>query len=385
MNQEKFNEDPFAMGSQTIEWLKSELASLRAYVEKMAERPRERVINFYSRSENVDESLRLSLSRIRSKLEAEELSETNEEPLGLDFSAKNLWNTILDEYGNDEACRDYQEWKEENDKYSFEDLKAKQKQAMFGLLNSRFLRYCHCPTGAEVKNRRLIISEDDLEVGTRIPWMLPSECAKLEKFFVWRGDHLINLNYEKLEHYIRKHNLLLKRNDLKNIVAFDMRLEMIQEDMIDLRPEEAKNHKDYETNSTMEILKECNAILSTCQHLLKEGVRDSIIKEYLEKMLFDEKMKEEARRKLGKKTRAKFLCEIMAAISNCYILKPEATFGELANCMRQKIKTVEAMSIKTYIMKAAGNRQSDLQIYTSNSIAELKDNPYNPFCRILTD
>ena len=119
MNQEKFNEDPFAMGSQTVEWLKSELASLRAYVEKMAERPRERVINFYSRSENVDESLRLSLSRIRSKLEAEELSETNEEPLGLDFSAKNLWNTILDEYGNDEACRDYQEWKEENDKYSF--------------------------------------------------------------------------------------------------------------------------------------------------------------------------------------------------------------------------------------------------------------------------
>lgn len=385
MNQEKFNEDPFAMGSQTIEWLKSELASLRAYVEKMAERPRERVINFYSRSENVDESLRLSLSRIRSKLEAEELSETNEEPLGLDFSAKNLWNTILDEYGNDEACRDYQEWKEENDKYSFEDLKAKQKQAMFGLLNSRFLRYCHCPTGAEVKNRRLIISEDDLEVGTRIPWMLPSECAKLEKFFVWRGDHLINLNYEKLEHYIRKHHHLLKRNDLKNIAAFDMRLDMIQEDMIDLRPEEAKNHKDYETNNTMEILKECNAILSTCQHLLKEGVRDSIIKEYLEKMLFDEKMKEEARRKLGKKTRAKFLCEIMAAISNCYILKPEATFGELANCMRQKIKTVEAMSIKTYIMKAAGNRQSDLQIYTSNSIAELKDNPYNPFCRILTD
>ena len=385
MNQEKFNEDPFAMGSQTVEWLKSELASLRAYVEKMAERPRERVINFYSRSENVDESLRLSLSRIRSKLEAEELSETNEEPLGLDFSAKNLWNTILDEYGNDEVCRDYQEWKEENDKYSFEDLKAKQKQAMFGLLNSRFLRYCHCPTGAEVKNRRLIISEDDLEVGTRSPWMLPSECAKLEKFFVWRGEHLINLNYEKLEHYIRKHHHLLKRNDLKNIAAFDMRLDMIQEDMIDLRPEEAKNHKNYETNSTMEILKECNAILSTCHHLLKEGIRDSIIKEYLEKMLFDEKMKEEARRKLGKKTRAKFLCEIMAAISNCYILKPEATFGELANCMRQKIKTVEAMSIKTYIMKAAGNRQSDLQIYTSNSIAELKDNPYNPFCGILTD
>lgn len=385
MNQDNFNEDPFAMGSQTVAWIKSELESLRAYVEKVAERPRERVFNFYSKSEDLDESLRLTLSRIGAKLEAEDLSETSEEALGLDFSAKNLWNTILDAYGNDEACRDYQEWKEENDKYSFEDLKAKQKQAMFGLLKSRFLRYYHCPTGAEVKNRRLIISEDDLEVGTRIPWMLPSECAKLEKFFVWSGDHLVNLNYEKLEHYIRKNHHQLKPDDLKNIAAFDMRLDMIQEDMIDLRPEEAKNHKDYETNNTMEILKDCNAVLSTCQHLLKEGVRKSIMKEYLEKMLFDDKMKEEARRKLGKKTRAKFLCEIMAAISNCYILKPEATFGELAKCMRQKIKTVEALSIKTYIVKAAGNRQSELQIYTSNSIAELKDNPYNPFCGILTD
>ena len=385
MNQEKFNEDPFAMGSQTVEWIKSELESLRAYVEKVAERPRERVINIYPKSDTLDESLTLSLSRIGAKLDVGDLLETNEEPLGLDLTAENLWNTILDDYGNEEACRDYQEWKEENDKYSFDDLKAKQKQAIFGLLNSRFLRYCHCPTGAEVKNRRLIITEDDLEVGTRIPKMLASECAKFEKFFVWRGDHLITLDYGKLEHYIRKNHKKLKRDDLRNIADFDMRLDIIQDDMVTLRPEEARNHKDYETNNTMEILNECSAILNTCQHLLKEGIRKSILKEYLEKMLFDEKMKEEARKKLGKKTRAKFLCEIMAAISNCYILKPEATFGEIANCMRQKLKTIEVQSIKTYIGKAAGNNQSDLQLWTTENITELKDHPYNPFYGILTD
>lgn len=60
MNQEKFNEDPFAMGSQTVEWIKSELESLRAYVEKVAERPRERVINIYPKSDTLDESLTLS-------------------------------------------------------------------------------------------------------------------------------------------------------------------------------------------------------------------------------------------------------------------------------------------------------------------------------------
>ena len=129
MNQEKFNEDPFAMGSQTVEWIKSELESLRAYVEKVAERPRERVINIYPKSDTLDESLTLSLSRIGAKLDVEDLLETNEEPLGLDLTAENLWNTILDDYGNEEACRDYQEWKEENDKYSFDDLKAKQKQS----------------------------------------------------------------------------------------------------------------------------------------------------------------------------------------------------------------------------------------------------------------
>lgn len=385
MNQDHFNEDPFAMGSQTIAWIKSEFESLRAYVEKVAERPRERVINIFPKTDHLDESLAYSLSRIGKKLDDDSLLETNEEPLGLDLAAENLWNTILDDYGDDGAGGDYQEWKEENDRYSFEDLLSQQKQAVFRLLTSRFLRYCHCPTGAEVKNRRLIITEDDLEVETRIPKMLASECAKFEKFFEWRGDHLMILDYEKLEHYIRKNHKKLKRNDLRNIAAFDMLLDMIQDDMVALRPEEAKNHKDYEANNTMEILKECAAVLNTCQHLLKDGMRQTILKEFLEKMLFDEKMKEEARKKLGKRTRAKFLCEIMAAISNCYILKPEATYGVLAQCMRQKLKTIEMQSIKTYISKAAGDNQSDLQQWTTENIAELKAHPYNPFYGILTD
>ena len=108
------------------------------------------------------------------------------------------------------------------------------------------------------------------------------------------------------------------------------------------------------------------------------------MKEFLDKMLFDEKMKAEARRKLGKKTRAKFLCEIMAAISNCYIFKPGVVPADLAQQMRQKLTDVAVLSIKSYIVKAAGNRHSELQQWTTDSITELKDHPYNPISMILT-
>ena len=387
MNQDLFFDDPLARGSQAgnvVAWIKSEMESLRAYIEKIAERPRERVINIYSRSDRLDESLLLSLSRIGNKLESTELSGTHEDKLDLDFEAENLWNTILDDYGHEEALKDYHEWKEENAGFTFDELKAKQKQAVYRLLTSGFLRYYQRPTGAAVKNRRLVITEDDLEVGTRIPNSLPSECAKFEKFVTWRGEHLMILNYEKLEYYIRKNQSQMNRKDMENIAAFDMRLDKIQDDMVTLKPEEAKNQKDYEKNNVMVILKECAEILNTCQHLLKDGIRKSIMKEFLDKMLFDEKMKAEARRKLGKKTRAKFLCEIMAAISNCYIFKPGVVPADLAQEMRRKLTGVAVLSIKTYIVKAAGDRHSDLQQWTTESITELKDHPYNPISMILT-
>ena len=387
MKQEQLIDDPFKMGSQptsVVAWVKSEIESLRAYIDKIAERPRERVINIYSRSDGLDESLLLSLSRIGNRLESGEPPGTHEDKLDLDFEAESLWNNILDYYGHDEALKDYREWKEDNAGFTFDELRAKQKQAVYRLLTSGFLRHYHRPTGAAVKNRRIIITEDDLEVGTRIPKSLPSECAKFEKFLEWRGEHILILNYKKLEHYIRKNQSQMNRQDLENIAAFDMRLDMIQDDMVALKPEEAKNQKNYETNNTMDIINECAEVLNTCQHLLKDGIRKSIMKEFLDKMLFDEKMKAEARRKLGKKTRAKFLCEIMAAISNCYIFKPGVVPADLAQQMRQKLTDVAVLSIKSYIVKAAGNRHSELQQWTTDSITELKDHPYNPISMILT-
>lgn len=387
MNQEQFFEDPLAKSSQPTNlraYIKSEIESLRAYIDRIAERPRERVINIYSKSDRLDETLLLSLSRIGKRLEPEGLTEANVEQLNLDLGAESLWNTILDEFGHDEALKDYREWKEENAGFTFEDLRARQKQTIFRLLASGFFRHYFQPTGAAVKNRRLIITEDDLEVGTRIPKSLPSECAKFEKFVEWRGEHILIVDYEKLEQYIRKNQSQMSRQDMENIAAFDMRLDMIQDDMVALKPEEAKNQKDYEANNIMEILNECAEVLNTCQHLLKDGIRKSILKDYLDKMLFDEQMKAEARRKLGKKTRAKFLCEIMAAISNCYIFKPGVVAADLAQQMRQKLTDVAVLSIKSYIVKAAGNRQSELQQWTTESIAELKDHPYDPISMILT-
>lgn len=387
MNQEQLFEDPLAMGSQrdrVVAHLKSEVEFLRATIIRITQRPREKKVSIYEVTEDMGEDIVASLARKGANVIPEEISETESDLLELDFSKDNLWNTILDNYGHDEALNDYREWKEENAGFTFDDLRARQKQTIYRLLTSGFFRYYLRPTGAAVKNRRLIITEDDLEVGTRIPKSLPSECAKFEKFVAWRGEHLIIVDYDKLEQYIRKNHSQLTRQDMENIASFDMHLDMIQEDMVALKPEEAKNQKDYEANNIMEILNECAEVLNTCQPLLKDGIRESILKEYLDKMLFDEKMKEEARRKLGKKTRAKFLCEIMAAISNCYIFRSGVVASDLAQQMRQKLTDVAVLSIKSYIVKAAGNRQSELQQWTTESIADLKAHPYNPISMILT-
>ena len=387
MNQEQLFEDPLAMGSQrdrVVAHLKSEVEFLRATIIRITQRPREKKVSIYEVTEDMGEDIVASLARKGANVIPEEISETESDLLELDFSKDNLWNTILDNYGHDEALNDYREWKEENAGFTFDDLRARQKQAIYRLLTSGFFRYYLRPTGAAVKNRRLIITEDDLEVGTRIPKSLPSECAKFEKFVAWRGEHLIIVDYDKLEQYIRKNHSQLTRQDMENIASFDMHLDMIQEDMVALKSEETKNQKDYEANNIMEILNECAEVLNTCQPLLKDGIRESILKEYLDKMLFDEKMKEEARRKLGKKTRAKFLCEIMAAISNCYIFRSGVVASDLAQQMRQKLTDVAVLSIKSYIVKAAGNRQSELQQWTTESIADLKAHPYNPISMILT-
>ena len=255
MNQEKFNEDPFAMGSQA----KQVITQLK--------------------SEN--EWLRATLKSITTKT------------LVLDPTTENLWEEVLKNYGDEKVIQEYYDWKEENDDYKFEDLKAKQTQEIYKFLKSRFFRFYKNPTGAEVKHRKLVITEDDLEVGSTIPHYLAAECSKFERFFELRGEHILILNYDRLENYIRKQFHKLRPQDLQIIVKFDQCMDLIHEDMAKIKPSLSHHLKRYEDNLLMQKKSDCLAIFNTCKLFMNDNVRANLLHDYVDMLLFDEEMKEE--------------------------------------------------------------------------------------------
>lgn len=320
---------------------------------------------------------------MKSEPTGEEDLDPEEALADLNPETENLWDEVLERYGCEELLHDYHEWKEENGKLSFEDLKARQKQEIYKLLMSGFFRHCHSPTGANVKQRSLIITEDDLEVGSEIPNFLAVECAKFERYFVWKGDSILILDYEKLEHYIRKKRNGLTKTDMINIAAFDMRLDLLHNDMAKLKPQLTQHLKGYEENLVMKMKAVCQEVLNVCKEYLNNKVRANILKDYVEMLLFDEGMKEEARRKLKGRSMKKFICEMVAALRWFDIFRHDVTPQMLASVMSKKFEGVASKTLQTYIEKFYNAREGRLYVWTKANIEQLKVAPYNPFAQII--
>ena len=345
MNQEKFNEDPFAMGSQT----KQVITQLK--------------------SEN--EWLRATLKSITTKT------------LVLDPTTENLWEEVLKKYGDEKVIQEYYDWKEENDDYKFDDLKAKQIQEIYKFLKSRFFRFCKNPTVAEVKNRKLVITEDYLEVGSSIPHYMAAECSKFERFFELRGEHILILNYDRLENYIRKQFHKLRPQDLQIIVKFDQCMDLIHEDMAKIKPSLSHHLKRYEDNLLMQKKSDCLAIFNTCKHFMNDNLRANLLHDYVDMLLFDEEMKEEARNKLKGQSMKKYVCEMLAALRWFDIFRKDVTPPMFASAMSKKMVGVESKTLQTYIEKFYNAREGKLYEWTKANIEQLKKEPYNPFALII--
>ena len=345
MNQDHFNEDPFAMGSQA----KQVITQLK--------------------SEN--EWLRATLKSITTKT------------LVIDPTNENLWEEVLKNYGDEKVIQEYYDWKEENDDYKFEDLKAKQTQEIYKFLKSRFFRFYKNPTGAEVKHRKLVITEDDLEVGSTIPHYLAAECSKFERFFELRGEHILILNYDKLENYIRKHFHKFKPQDLQIIAKFDQCMDLIHDDMAKLKTSLSLHLKRYEENLVMQKKSDCLAIFNTCKQFINSNVRANLLHDYVDMLLFDEEMREEARGKLKGQSMKKYICEMVAVLRWFDIFRNDVTAHMIASAISKKMVGVESKTLQTYIEKFYNAREGRLYEWTKANIEQLKKAPYNPFALII--
>ena len=192
-----------------------------------------------------------------------------------------VWEEIYEQNDYITHRQSYIEWKEENEGYKVRDLKRQHLYEIYLLLESGFFKHFNSVTGADVKNRKLIITNDDLPVGCSISDTLATECAKFERFFEWKEDYIVSMNYEKLGKYIYKNYSKLNLNDLRRIVEFDKTIDKINEDIADLKPNLAKYLKSYEDTIVNNLIKDCSSILNTCQQYLAKDIRTTFFQDYL--------------------------------------------------------------------------------------------------------
>jgi len=294
---------------------------------------------------------------------------------------KNVWNEIYEDSGI-ECDKEYIEWKEYNDDFTMADLKKEQIYTIFKLLDSNFFRFYHSITGSDIKERKLIITQDDLPHGKNISDNIPAECAKFEKFFEWKGDCIVSLNYEKLGQYIYKNYRNFEYTDRENIVRFDKTLDAIHEDMAQLKPGLEKYLKGYEEKKVNDLIIECTGILHTCEKYLVDGLKPSIFKEYLDKLLFDKEIKEEARKKLSGGSIKTYICQIVAAMKNTGIIAIGSTKQELASSLHKKFDDILVDTLEKNIERAYNARNGALYDWTRKHAEEIIKENKNPFAGI---
>lgn len=283
-----------------------------------------------------------------------------------------LWKEIFDSHHKDKTY--YDEWCQEIGTPTLEDLKSKQKQEIYNLLKKGFFRFAQKPTGGEVKNRKTKIDEDDLEVGSVIDKDFEANCAILDRYVEWKGNCILNVNYERLGQYIYKHYKELNKDDLVNIVDFDATIDLINEDMAKIKPDLAQYLKRYHERQFEALQDDCKKIFEPFKKFLKDDIRQTIIDEYLEKLLFDSDVQEEARDRLSSQSKNKYCCSIVIALSSCYIFKPEYTTAEYAKALHKELTVVQKDTLTSYFKNDENNNKA-LNQRTENIMKDLKTTP----------
>jgi hypothetical protein len=294
-----------------------------------------------------------------------------------------IWNEIYEEYKDDECLKEYEDWKEELGVLTINDLIIRQKQEIFKLLCSNVFRYFRSPLGYQLRSCSIKINEDDLPVGTEIPSDIKIKAAIFDKLIEWKGKYILTMDYERLGKYLYRNYSKLTNNDFYAIVDFDMVLEAIHEDMASLKPNLSPYLKRYEEDKTKEILEDCTEILDTCQIHLAKGVQKTFLNFYLGRLLYDKEMKDEARKKLTGGSKNTYICEIIAALKNVHIFKPDCDKKDLANSLSKKIKNIKVDTISKNIERAYNANEGALLYWTQKNINDIKVKSNNPFKDIL--
>lgn len=289
-----------------------------------------------------------------------------------------LWSTLCDTYYEYEPVEKYQTWYQEAGAPTLDDLKAKQKQEIYELLKSGFFRFAQKPTGGEVKRRKWKIGEDDLVVGSVVDNDFEAECSKFDRYIEWKENCILSINYERLGQYIYKNYQKFDEEELIYITDFDVTLDLIHDDMAKLKPGLAKHLKRYQEHQDEALLNDCKKVFEPFKNYLKEELRESLIEEYLEKLIFDSELKEEAKKMLSGGSKKTYCTSIVIALSFCNIFKPQYNNSkeDLSRALNKGLEWHNKETFKDYLDNKDYNRKN-LNSWTSNIMDDLKEHPFS--------
>lgn len=154
-------------------------------------------------------------------------------------------------------------------------------------------------------------------------------------------------------------------------------MDLLHEEMARIKPCLSKYLKRYQENQDEEFLNDCKKIFAPLKVYLKDELRQTIIDEYLEKLLFDSDFKEEANKMLTGQSKKKYCCSIVLALCYCNIFKPEYNNSndDLGEALNAGLEWDNKNTLIRYL-KDPNNNSKTLRSWTSTIIDELKEHPF---------
>jgi len=130
----------------------------------------------------------------------------------------------------------YEDWKDKQEIVDLETLKDKQMQEILAVLKTGVFSYTTKPSKRQINNSIIKINLDSLESRTEISDEIYVECARMSAFTQSMEQGVCQLNYKKLGKYIFKHHDQFTKEQICQLVRFDVVLNLVVRDMVDMEP-----------------------------------------------------------------------------------------------------------------------------------------------------
>ena len=130
---------------------------------------------------------------------------------------------------------EYEEWKMNVGRLTYERLKEKQTLIVAEFLKMNVLRFAYHPSNREMEQVDLEKVKAFLPSNYKLADDFTEQCAKFRRFISWQGERLV-LDYDAYGKYLFQYFYMLSEEDRVALLAMDKWLQLIEQDMAKVKP-----------------------------------------------------------------------------------------------------------------------------------------------------